>query len=419
MKVLLISTSDKTGGAAIACSRILHALRGAGVDASMLVRDKVSDDPDVHSVNTSWMRRAINFAGFCMERLRILLHLGFRRKNLFQVSLDNYGTYGLLNNPLVKEADVINLHWTSQGMVSLYQLKKLLERGKRIVVTMHDMHSFTGVCHYARNCEGFRNGCGHCMYVSAGQKENDLSRRWLRRKMAIPGREKISYVACSRWLADVAKSSEMFQGVRVCDIPNPIDTQVFSAMDRGEARRRFAISRRIVILFGAMNVADTRKGFHYLEQALRHMSDTRPELSDDIELLIFGKASPQLLGNLPYHYTLAGYLRSDADLVAAYSAADVYVTPSLEDNLPNTVMEALSCSTPCVSFDIGGLPQLIDHKTNGYVAKYMDYADLADGILYLVGAANAQEIRQNARRKVEQNFSEAVVAERYQLAYSL
>ena len=417
MKVLLISTSDKIGGAAIACTRIFNALRRNGADVKMLVRDKVSDDPDISTVNTSCVRRLLNFAGFCMERLRILFHLRLSRKNLFQVSIDNIGTYGLLNNPLVKEADVINIHWTSQGMMSVRQLQKLLDAGKRIIVTMHDMHSFTGICHYARNCDSYKINCGNCPYVSAGCKANDISRRWLNRKMDMPGRDRISYVACSRWLADIARTSAMLKDARVRDIPNPINTDVFRAVDREEARRRFGITRKYVVLFGSVNVADERKGFKYLEQAMYCIHNIHPELKNQIELLVFGQADHSVLEGLPYHCTMAGYLKSEADLVAAYSAADTYVIPSLEDNLPNTVMEAMSCSVPCVSFNIGGLPQLIDHKQNGYVANYMDPVDLADGIMYIITHPGYSGLSRSARRKVEECFSEPVVAIKYRNAF--
>jgi len=419
MKVLLVSTSDRIGGAAIACTRIFYALRKSGAEVRMLVRDKVSDDPDIGTVNTSWIRRAANFAAFCMERLRILWCLGLRKKNLFQVSLDNWGTLGLLDHPWVREADVINFHWTSQGMLSIYQLRKLVEMGKRIAFTMHDMHLFTGICHYARDCRRYQAQCGNCQYIADGKKGNDLSRRWLRKKLSMPIRSNITYIACSKWLAGMAKSATLMQGANVMDIPNPIDTSVFRAMDRVEARNRFGVSAtKKVILFGAVNIADGRKGFAYLQKALAHISTTMPQYNDDIELLIFGKCDEASLVDLPFRYTLAGYLGSAEDLRAAYSAGDVYVTPSLEDNLPNTVMEAMACGTPCVSFDVGGLPQLIDHLLNGYVAKYKDSDDLANGIMRVLENNDLNAMGASARQKVEENFSEQVVAQRYCDAYS-
>ncbi len=418
MKVLLVSTSDKIGGAAIACTRIFNALRKNGMEVRMLVRDKVSVDSGIVSINSSWMRRAFNFLAFCMERLRLLFHLGFRKKNLFQVSLDNWGTMGLVDHPLVREADVINFHWTSQGMLSLRQLEKLVWMGKKIAFTMHDMHNFTGICHYAGSCTQYQQQCGNCQFINGGKNANDLSRRWLGKKLSMPIRQKITYIACSRWLADTARTSTLMQGADVVDIPNPIDTGAFYRMDSEDARAAFGVSAKKVILFGAVNIADSRKGFRYLQMALQHISAQNPDSVDDIELLIFGKCDEADLVGLPYRHKLAGYLGCFSDLRAVYSAADVYVTPSLEDNLPNTVMEAMACGTPCVSFDIGGLPQLIDHLDNGYLAKYKDHEDLARGILHVIHSTRHQEMMDSARRKVEDNFSEAVVADTYMQVYA-
>lgn len=417
MKVLLVSTSDKIGGAAIACTRIFNALRKNGVDVKMLVRDMVSDDPDIYTVNTNAFKRFFNFVGFCIERLRILFHLGFRRKNLFQVSLDNIGTLGLLEHPLVKEADVINFHWTSQGMLSLRQLQKLLHQGKRIVFTMHDMHYFTGICHYARNCENFHSGCGNCQFLHSGKKKNDLSRRWFAKKLNMPSRRNMGFVACSAWLADIARKSSMMTDMQVSDIPNPINTDIFHSVPKDEARAKFGISKRFVILFGAVNIASKRKGFDYLRQALVCLHEKYPQYDGHIELLVFGQSDSEALGDLPYPCTLTGYLKTEAELVDAYSAADVYVTPSLEDNLPNTVMEALSCAVPCVAFNVGGLPQLIDHKRNGYLANYKDHSDLADGIHNVLGNPQYESLKRCARRKVEESFSEPVVAIKYRNAF--
>jgi glycosyltransferase involved in cell wall biosynthesis len=413
MKVLLVSTSDQIGGAAIACTRIFRALRKYDVDVKMLVREKKLNDDGIFTVNTGFWRKAFNFASFCLERLQLFFLLRFRKKYLFQVSLDNFGSYDLVNNPLVKEADVINFHWTSQAMLSLSQLQKLLIQGKRIVFTMHDMHYFTGICHYARNCKRFQNGCGNCFYLGKSKSENDISHRWLNKKLSIANRLSMTFVGCSRWLADIARTSQMFKNMRVTDIPNPIDTTVFRAINKEEARDKFNVNGKYVVLFGAFKISDPRKGFEYLEKALHYIHERFPGYDDVIELLVFGQCDSSLLSKLPYRSKSVGYISNEKDLVALYSAADVYVTPSLEDNLPNTVMEALSCSVPCVSFNVGGLPQLIDHKQNGYLAEYCNYQDLANGIMQILQTVDRNSLRHAARKKVEENFSETVVAMRY------
>lgn len=414
MKVLLVSTSDKIGGAAIACTRIFRALRKHGdVDVNLLVRNKHLDEPGIHTVNSSLWRKLINFTSFCLERLKILFLVRFKWKYVFQVSIDNYGAFRLTEHPLVKEADVINFHWASQGMLSISQLQKLLDMGKRIVFTMHDMHYFTGICHYARSCKRFLEGCGNCYFINKGKNANDFSRKWFERKKAISKRQTITFVGCSRWLTDIARSSNIFKGMRVIDIPNPIDTNLYRATDKNEAREKYGVTGKYVVLFGAFSISDPRKGFRYLERALQYMHENFPGYDDVIELLVFGQSDPPSLAKLPYRSKSVGYVHDEKELATLYSAADVYVSPTLEDNLPNTVMEALSCSVPCVSFDIGGLSQLIDHQRNGYLAQYRDYKDLAQGIMEVLQAIDRNVMRHAARKKVEENFSETVIAMRY------
>ncbi|MCR5455235.1 MAG: glycosyltransferase [Bacteroidales bacterium] len=414
MKFLLVSTNDKEGGAAIACMRIFKALRKYGADeVNMLVRKKETDEPGVYTVNTNFFRKCVNFISFCLERLQILFMLRFRKKYLYQVSLDNFGAYNLVDHPLVKEADVINFHWTSQAMLSLKQLQTLLDMGKHVVFTMHDMHYFTGICHYASSCTRYLTGCGNCYFLGKGKGENDISRRLVDSKLAIFKRQPLTFVGCSRWLTELAKQSKVFKGMHVLNIPNPIDTSVYRAIDKDEAREQFGVTGKSVVLFGAYSVKDRRKGFHYLAKALAYIHEKFPGYDDVIELLTFGKGDPLSLQQLPYRCKSVGYVGDEKTLVALYSAADVFVTPTLEDNLPNTVMEALSCSVPCVSFDVGGLSQLIDHKRNGYLAKYRDHADLAKGIMEILQTIDRNVLRHAARKKVEENFSETVIAMQY------
>jgi glycosyltransferase involved in cell wall biosynthesis len=419
MKILLVSTSDRIGGAAIACNRIFNALKRNGTEVKMLVRDKVSNDPDIYTLNTNIFWKFLNYMSFCLERLCILFKLKFKKQNLFQVSFDNIGAANLLNHPLVREAEVINFHWTSQGMLSLKQLQKLMDAGKHIVFTMHDMHYFTGICHYARTCKNYEKGCGSCFFLNNSHNPEDFSKRWYTKKLNMEHRQNLIFVACSNWLKDIAKTSAMFTKTQVISIPNPIDTNIFKQTSKDAARAKFGLTKKKVILFGAANINDKRKGFEYLLSALKYIHTQHPEYDNEIELLIFGQGDKKILSTLPYSYKMAGYIKSEKDIVNLYSAADVFVTPSLEDNLPNTVMEALSCSTPCVAFNTGGLPQLIDNDINGYLAKYKDFTDFAKGILKIVNSNDYDNLCHNARAKVEENFSEPVIAMKYNEIYRM
>ena len=140
MKVLLISTSDRKGGAAIACLRLFNALKNNGTDVKMLVRDRLTSTDGVYTVNTNIFKKFVNFVAYAAERIQVAVAVKFSRKNLFRVDTGRFGVMGIADHPLVKEADVINIHWTSQGMLSLSSIKKMIQQGKRIVFTMHDMH---------------------------------------------------------------------------------------------------------------------------------------------------------------------------------------------------------------------------------------------------------------------------------------
>ena len=164
MKVLILNTSERTGGAAVAANRLMHALCKQGVEAKMLVRDKLSDDERVISVNQSWFQRRLNFLRFVWERLVIFLCNKLNRKDLFRVSIANTGV-NVAAHPLVKEADVIHLHWINQGFLSLKGLRQLIATGKPIVWTMHDLWPATAICHSPGDCASYQTASAHCAFT--------------------------------------------------------------------------------------------------------------------------------------------------------------------------------------------------------------------------------------------------------------
>lgn len=417
MKVLLISTSDRKGGAAIACLRLFNALKKNGTDVKMLVRDKLTNIEDIYTVNTNIFKKAINKMAFLAERLEIFFALRFRRKNLFRVSTGRFGVFNLQSHPLVQEADVINIHWTHQGMVSLKTINALLQQGKRIVFTMHDMYYFTGICHYAKNCDNFMRQCGNCFYLNNGGNEEDLSRKFFTKKLDIPNRDALKFVACSNWLADISRQSGLMQNNEIYSIPNTIDTSIYRPKDKDEAKNHFGIKDKKVILCGAFNFSDGRKGYKYLIEALFWIHENKPQYDNQISILIFGKGNITPFKRLPYEIHEAGYISDGAGLATLYSAGDVFVSPSLEDNLPNTIMESLACGTPCAAFAVGGIPQMIDEGVNGRLAPVKDSVALAEAVAKILFEDDAIKLSQGARHKVEAEFSEPVVAMRYNEIY--
>ncbi|PNE25383.1 glycosyl transferase [Tannerella sp. oral taxon 808] len=411
MRVLFLNTSDSKGGAAIAAKRLMDTLRKEGIDVSMIVRDKATDDPAVIKIRSSkWM----NKIRFMYERLGIFIHNGFNRENLFAVSQANTGVDISRYNE-VKRADIIHIHWINQGFLSLKDVQRLVAIGKPIVWTMHDMWPCTGICHHARDCVSFMSQCGGCFFLQS-KKERDLSTAVFQKKQQwIFFEENITMVGCSQWLARKAKISALTKNHRVVSIPNPIDIQQFkSYSDKENCRRRLGLpEHKQLILFGAANVTDKRKGIYYLIDAINRLLVVDPCLAEKMGIVAFGEAKAEFVNLVKIPVYPLGYVFDVSQIVALYNAIDVFVTSSLEENLPNTIMEAMACGVPCVGFRIGGIPEMIDHKENGYIAAYKDADDLAAGIDWMLNKADRDELSRNARRKVEENYSEAVVAKQY------
>ncbi len=227
-------------------------------------------------------------------------------------------------------------------------------------------------------------------------------------------------MTCSEWLAGVARTSGLLKNYRVTAIPNPIDTAIFKPSTEAE-RLAFRSEKGIspnarVLLFAAMKVSEERKGFRFLLEALQMLKAQRPDFQ--LEILVLGKAEPEALAALPYPVHALGLVQEQAKLVQAYGAADVFAIPSLEDNLPNTVMESLACGTPVAGFATGGIPEMVGHLQEGFIAPQGDSRALAEGIFEILeGKIGLEQYREAARRKVETNYSNAVVAGRYLRVY--
>ncbi len=382
MNVLIVNTSDAAGGAAIAAHRLCNALRKNGVRTTMLVAQKETADPDVHTACPPWEYGK----NFLTERARICAANRLRRRNLFAVDIASDGT-DITRTREFQEADVVHLHWVNQGFLSLHGLGKLLHSGKRIVWTMHDQWPATGICHYSGDCDRFRQECNHCPLLhKPGRK--DLSNRVFRRKRILYQKASdLTFVACSHWLEEQAHLSMLLRDKVIHCIPNPLDTDTFSPGDRIEARKVLSLPlKKRLILFGSQKVTDERKGIRYLAE-MAHILKGRHHVAADtnIGFIVMGQHAEHLAELLSMPVYPMGYVSTTERLVDIYRAADAFITPSLSDNLPNTIAEAMACGTPCVGFRAGGIPEMIDHMSNGYVANYKDARDLADGVEFVLG----------------------------------
>ena len=369
MRVLIVNTSERTGGAAVAANRLKDALNKSGIDASMLVRDKLSDDKTVFAIKNNWRTRWNKL----WERWCIFCHLRFSKRNLFAIDIANTGT-DITQLPEFKNADVIHLAWINQGFISLNNIEKVLKAGKPLVWTMHDIWPATAICHITLDCRKFETQCEKCRLLPF-PFGCDLARRTWRRKEQIKGHSHIIYIACSKWLQNEAKKSALIGKNIIESIPNPIDSNIFCRTNKNEARKKLGLpADKRLILFASQRVTNHNKGMGYLVDACQKMVRQHPE-------------------------TLTN--------------TAVVVTPSLSDNLPNTIMEAMACGIPCVGFEVGGIPEMIDHKRNGYIVEQKDSADLANGIYWVLNIADYDKLSADAIKKVKENYSQARVAAQY------
>ena len=411
MRVLIVNTSERTGGAAIAANRLMHALNRNGVEAQMLVRDRKTDALEVVSIPQSWRLKA----NFLWERGVIWLNNGLSKQGIFQVDIANAGT-DITTLPAFQQADVIHLHWVNQGFLSLKNLERICASGKPVVMTLHDQWYFTGICHYSSNCEKYMTQCEKCPMLKG--PGIDLARRVYNRKREIYEGRNITFVGCSRWMADLARKSSLTRGHTVTNVPNAIDTDVFKPMDKLEARRRHNLPMdKKLLLFGAQRITDKRKGFDFLVEACEHISMHHPTLPGQLEVVVLGGDAPSVKELLPLPVHIVNYLSNEDDIAQLYNAVDLFVTPSLQDNLPNTIVEAMSCGTPCVGFDVGGIPEMINHKQDGYVADYCDSLDFAQGIAWCLDPDRQPALSAAARADALATYSQSVAATRYLSIY--
>ena len=399
----------------MAANRLMMALNNNGVKAKMLVRDREvlpasglagrNDTLTVVGLPQSPLLRW----HFLWERLVIFVRLHFQRKHLFELDIANTGT-DITRLREFREADIIHLHWINQGMLSLSDIRKILRSGKPVVWTMHDIWPATAICHLTLGCRNFTTQCRRCKYLPGGGSNNDLSASIWKKKQQMVADENVYYVACSRWLESEAKASALLRGQKITSIPNPIDTHIYKKGDKQEARKRLGLpTDRQLILFASQRVTNRNKGMDYLIEACRqlHAKGVAPSV------VILGGHAEEVVDQLPLEAYPLGYINDEQRIVDIYHAVDVFVLPSLSENLPNTIMEAMACGVPCIGFRVGGIPEEIDHKRNGYVAEYRNAGDLAEGIRWILTEADYEELSRNAIQKVARNYSQQSVAIKY------
>lgn len=324
-------------------------------------------------------------------------------KTLFSNSI--FG-FDISNNQYVKECDIINLHWINGGGLSYRSLKRLSKLNKPIVWTLHDMWPFTGGCHYDEECGKYKEICGKCKVLNS-KKERDLAKRNQYKKYKLFKEMDLTIVGCSNWITNCAKESYILRDKECLNIPNTLDLNIYKSIDKDIAKSILNIStNKKIVLFGAMSsTSDERKGFKYLIEAVKNLN------KEEYIAVIFGNKERNMEIERYLDVIYLGELSDDYSLILAYNCADVFIAPSKQENLANTVMESLACGTPVVAFNIGGMSDMIKHQYNGYLAKAFNYKEICIGIKYCID--NRKLLSENAIRYVKEKYNYKEIGNRY------
>ncbi|HKB91211.1 MAG TPA: glycosyltransferase family 4 protein [Opitutaceae bacterium] len=411
LSVTQVSTSDARGGAALAALRLHGALPQAGIRSQMFVAQRFGNDEAVLEYNP--LAPAPRSFGRFFFRLSRRFH---------RPSVESVGSYlspdrvpaGWRLLSQLPPSDVVNLHWVTD-MLDYGTLPALASRVP-VVWTFHDMNAFTGGCHYSGPCERFVDHCGACPQLKTSPGENDLTRNVFERKRRVfeqidPSR--LTVVSPSAWLAKETMRSGLFKRFNVRVIPNGINLKEYYPMGRSEARKRLNLPQDAkIVLFVADLIEDERKGFGLLLKAVEAIRDIPGLL-----LVTMGRGDTSRLTDPVFRHF--GSLHGSEKLRTAYSAADVFAIPSMQDNLPNTILESMACGTPVVGFASGGIVEAVEHGRTGLLASTGDANALVPHFRRLLGDNTLLEtFSQEARARVEREYTLKLQAMRYASLYA-
>lgn len=421
MNITHLSASDYHGGASIAARRVFYAVNkfsSSTDNIKLLVRQSRHNNPSKEIIIIPqfkfWLSSVLHPRYLIEKIVFLLFERSKKTRFLFSTNLLGFHIRSL---PIIQNSDIVQLHWVNNSTISLKEIGKMMQSDKPIIWTLHDMWAFTGGCHYTYDCNGYLHSCGNCPLLKR-PKKNDLSNQLWQEKNKIYKNAKLTIVTSSNWLAEKVKKSSLLGSNVILTIPTPIDQTVFFPKDKKWVRQKLNLPvDKILLLFGAVNLNDPRKGINFLIDALQKIQTASKELSYQIELVLVGneKASPIRIQGFTIHRL--GSIQSESAMSEIYSASDCYVLPSLEDNLPNTIIESLSCGTPVVAFSSGGIPEMIQHKRTGYLAQPQSSDELMNGIIWMMDPNNREVCSENAVRFVNENYSEKIVAEKYFALY--
>lgn len=400
MKVVHLSYLDNRGGSAKSALKIHNGLKDAGIDSVLFVSQKtLLNDDSVKSISFNKVGRFID------KKLgEILWRVGYPDafylfSNFFPLRKD------------VRQADIIQIYNIHGGYFSYKQLKKLSQKSI-LVWRLSDMWPITGHCAYSYECKQWLEGCNKCndlfCYPPIGRDR--CNKLWEEKRKLYSEINDLNIIAPSKWIMNCAKQSPLLQNKRIEYIPNGVDCSIFKPLNKYEAKKELGIDEaKTILLFSAANINDERKGLRYL----LHSLDMLNNIYDKLVVICMG------VNIQTYHKNILclGNIKEEKKMAMIYSAADIYVLPTLADNLPNTILECMACRTATIAFDVGGIPDVIHHMETGYLVPPKDEVALANGIRFLFANPNERKrIADNAYQMIKHDFTVEIQTQKV-LAY--
>jgi glycosyltransferase involved in cell wall biosynthesis len=412
--VLHLSTFDVRGGAARAAYALHRAMVDSGIDSTMRVGLKSVDDQTVIGPMVSNARRTVDGVKFLTAN--VLEHQLWKLQRSSIKTWRSPGLFGSLSARAINAsaADVVNIHWATDGFLSIKEIGRIT---KPVVWSLYDMWPFSGTEHYGNDAPDARWRTGYTKANTPTEDRGmDLDRISWERKMRLWSAPR-QIVAASSAFAQAAHDSALMGTWPIHTIPHVIDCDAFAPMSMDEARLELGLPLLppLILFIASGGIADQRKGWDLLEQALPRIKAAVP----DVEVVIVGPSRPdyQAPEGVPIHW--AGSVHGDRALRLHYSAATVTAVPSREDNMPLTAMEAQACGRPVVAFRIGGLPDIIEHEGTGYLAVPFDTEQLVAGFSsILTDPALSAAYGQAARDRAVSSWSPTAVVTPYLEVYA-
>lgn len=402
INILHISTFD-SGGAGIAASRLMEAMNQCeNIEAKMLVLRRLSDRGNVYSIGDT---RGVCFKLFNIVRQKIFNRILFfllRPSFPFSHALSHVSHIERIS--MVADADVIYIHWVQSCFLNINDIGKLSELGKPVFLFLHDMWSFTGGCHYSMACDKWINGCEKCQMISRKCMQW-ISNYAIKKKMNSWNPNIIHIVSPSHWLEECSKRSFLFNSFFTVTIPNTLNDRTFTVMDKNRCRSVFNLPiDKKLIMFGAFEgTRSIFKGWEYVDVLMKR-------IRDDAELVVFGSS---IENNFDYIVHPVGRIFDEHSMAILYNAVDVYISPTKAEAFGQTIVEAISCGTKVVAFNVGGVPDIINHMDNGYLAERDNVDDLERGVKWVLNLHDNDEERLRLHEDMKSHFSYSVVAKQH------